>query len=120
MLESLKPRAGKRWPRGQRFVISPAGTEAEQAYRDAVQACRAQGRGALESAGQAWALPLRVQPADGVVLAELRPGKKSIADVTRSLDECGTTPAEVKAAIDRLAEAGLIAPAPHAGEGAPL
>ena len=54
-----------------------------------------------------------------VVLAELRPGKKSIADVTRSLDECGTTPAEVKAAIDRLAEAGLIAPAPHAGEGAP-
>ena len=114
MLESLKPRAGKRWPRGQKFVMSISGVAAESAYREAVQAARAQGRGALDAAQQAWAVPLRVQPSDGVVLGELRSGRKSIADLARGLEECGTSLAEVKSAVDRLTDARLVEPMPAA------
>jgi hypothetical protein len=112
MLESLKPRGGKRWPRGQKFAMSPNGAAAEAAYREVVVTARAQGRATLESAERAWAEPLHLQPGDGVVLGELRSGKKSIADVARALEDCGTTQPEVKSAIDRLSEAGLVEPTP--------
>jgi hypothetical protein len=114
MLESLKPRSGKRWPRGQKFVMSSSGTVAELAYREAVQAARAQGRPALAAAQESWATPLHLDPADGVVLGELRAGRKSIAEITRGLDDCGTSAAEVKSAVDRLSDAGLIEPIPAA------
>jgi hypothetical protein len=114
MLESLKSRGGKRWPRGQKFELSPPGVIAETAYRDAIQAARAQGRTALEIAQRGWAEPLGVQPGDGVLLGELRTGKKSIAELARALDDCGTTQLEVKGAIDRLSDALLIAPVPLA------
>ena len=111
MLESLKTnRTGKRWPRGQKFVMSASGAVAEASYREAVQAARAQGRAALDAAQQAWAGPLRAQPIDGVVLGELRGGKKSIADIARGLEDCGVTPTEVKAAVDRLTDVGLVEP----------
>jgi hypothetical protein len=110
MLESLKPRSGKRWPRGQKFVLSERGTSAENAYREAVQTARAQGRAALDSAQRAWAAPLQVDPIDGVVLGELRGGKRSIADIARTLEDCGTSAAEVKSAIDRLTDVGLVEP----------
>jgi hypothetical protein len=112
MLESLKPRGGKRWPRGQRFVLSSSGIAAELAYREAVQAARAQGRAALAAAQQAWAAPLHVELSDGVVLGELRGGRKSIAEIARGLEDCGTSAAEVKSAMDRLSDAGLVEPAP--------
>jgi hypothetical protein len=114
MLESLKPRGGKRWPRGQRFVLSPSGVAAELAYREAVQAARAQGRAALAASQEAWAVPFHVDPADGVVLGELRSGRKSIAEIARGLEDCGTSAAEVKSAMDRLSDAGLVEPAPAA------
>jgi len=114
MLESLKPRAGKRWPRGQKFVMSERGLTAETAYREAVQTARAQGRATLDTAQRAWAEPLHVDPVDGVVLGELRGGRKSIADLAHALEDCGTSTVEVKAAVDRLAEAGLIDPVPVA------
>ena len=112
MLESLKRTAGKRWPRGQKFELSPSGAAAEIAYRDAIQAARAQGRTALEAAQRAWAEPLGLQAGDGVVLGELRGGKKSLAEIGRALEDCGTTAAEVKAAVDRLSDAALVVPAP--------
>jgi hypothetical protein len=108
MLESLKPRGGKRWPRGQKFALSARGVEAEAAYREAIAAARSSGRSNLEEAQRAWAAPFAVQPHDGVVLSELRAGKKSIADVARALEDCGTSQAEVKAAIDRLTDATLV------------
>ncbi len=114
MLESLKPRAGKRWPRGQKFVLSERGVAAESAYRDALQTARAQGRSALDVAQRAWAEPLQLQPSDGVVLGELRGGKRSIADIARTLEDCGTSAAEVKTAIDRLTDAGLVEAVPAA------
>ncbi len=118
MLESLKPRGGKRWPRGQKFALSAAGSVAEAAYRDAITAARAQGRTALESAQRAWAEPLRVEASDGVVLGELRGGKKSIADIARGLEDCGVTPTEVKTAVDRLTDVGLVEPAAVPSEAA--
>ncbi|HYS80446.1 MAG TPA: hypothetical protein VEM76_07025 [Anaeromyxobacteraceae bacterium] len=114
MLESLKPRAGKRWPRGQKFVMSERGLAADTSYREAVQTARAQGRSALDAAQRSWAEPLRVDPVDGVVLGELRGGRKSIADLARALEDCGTSAVEVKAAVDRLTEAGLVDPVPAA------
>ena len=111
MLESLKPRGGKRWPRGQKFALSAAGATAEVAYREAIAAARAQGRTALEAAQRGWAEPLRVDAGDGVVLGELRSGKKSIADLARALEDCGVTQAEVKTAVDRLTDAALVEPA---------
>jgi DMSO/TMAO reductase YedYZ molybdopterin-dependent catalytic subunit len=118
MLESLKPRGGKRWPRGQKFVLSTTGIEADAAYRDAVQSARAQGRNALDAAQRTWAEPHRIAPADGVVLGELRSGRKSIAEIAKGLDDCGTSPAEVKAAVDRLTDAGLVEPVPASTQAA--
>ena len=118
MLESLKPRGGKRWPRGQKFTLSAAGEQAEAAYRQAVATARAQGRDVLEAAQRAWAEPLKVQPPDGVVLGELRGGKKSLADLARALEDCGVTQPEVKAAIDRLTDAALVEPASQPAEAA--
>jgi hypothetical protein len=111
MLSSLKPRGGKRWPRGQRFNLSARGVEAEAACRAAVQEARAQGRAALEAAQRGWAAPLGVAPGDGVVLAELRPGRKSIADVSHALETSGMGATEVKETIDRLVDAGMVEPA---------
>lgn len=118
MLQSLKPRTGKRWPRGQKFALSERGLAAELGYREAVQTARAQGRSALDAAQRAWAEPLRVDPLDGVVLGELRVGKRSIADVARALEDCGTNATEVKTAIDRLTDTGLVDPVPAASAAA--
>jgi len=112
MLDSLKPRAGRRWPRGQRFQLTPAGLEAESTHADAVRAARALGRDALDVAQRRWADPLGLQPCDGVVLGELKPGRRSLADVAAGLETCGSTRAEVKESVDRLVEKGLVEPLP--------
>jgi hypothetical protein len=112
MLESLKPRGGKRWPRGQRFALSESGVSAHAAYLTAIQDARALGRSPLEAAQASWARGLGVAPGDGVVLSELRGGQRSIAEIARALEGCGTTSVEVKQAIDRLVEAGVVEPSP--------
>ncbi|HZZ85868.1 MAG TPA: hypothetical protein VFE30_15140 [Anaeromyxobacteraceae bacterium] len=71
---------------------------------------RAQGRDLLEAAQRGWAIPLAVLPADGVVLAELRGGRRSVQEIARSLEDCGVTLAEVRGAIDRLTDVGLAEP----------
>jgi hypothetical protein len=112
MLESLKSRGGKRWPRGQKFTLSERGVAAEAAYREMIAGARSSGRAALGAAQVEWASPLGVAPTDGVVLSELRTGKRSIAEIARALEDCGTTAAEVKSAVDRLTDALLVEPAP--------
>ena len=112
MLESLKSRGGKRWPRGQKFTLSAAGVAAEASYREIIAAARSSGRSALDAAQRAWAEPLGILPGDGVVLSELRAGKRSIADLAKALDDCGVTLADVKAAVDRLTDALLVEPVP--------
>lgn len=112
MLESLKPRDGRRWPRGQRFQLTPAGLEAESAHAEAVRDARAQGRTALETAQQRWAGPRGLLPGDGIVLTQLKPGKRSLADLAEALADCGSSKADVKVAVDRLVERELAEPLP--------
>jgi hypothetical protein len=112
MLESLKPRGGRRWPRGQRFQLSAAGVAAVVGHAEAVREARALGRSALEGAQRRWADPLGLLPCDGVVLGELKPGRRSLADVAAALADCGSTRTEVKDSVDRLVERGLVEPLP--------
>jgi hypothetical protein len=105
----------RRWPRGQRFALSPSGITAEEAYRAAVQEARALGRDALAHAEQRWSEPLGLSPCDGVVLGEVRPGRRSFADRGRALDACGTSPAQIRESVDRLVERGLVEALPLPG-----
>jgi hypothetical protein len=117
MLESLKPKGGKRWPRGQKFQLSLRGAEAEHSYRTAVAAARGMaGRAALESQQRAWAAPLGIEPTDGLVLTELNNGQRSLSDLARILESCGVDSAEVKASVDRLVGAGIAEPIPSPAE----
>jgi hypothetical protein len=112
MLESLKPRAGRRWPRGQRFQLTAAGAAAAESHAEAIRDARAMGRSALDVAQLRWAEPLGLRPCDGVVLVELKPGRRSLADVAEALENCGSSRADVKDSVDRLVERGLVEPLP--------
>jgi hypothetical protein len=116
MLHATKPEGTRRWPRGQKFVLSPAGERAEEAYRAAVSHARASGRAALDAALAAWSTPLAVSPGDGVVLQELRGKRAGLNELSRALEDAGIPAAEVKAAVDRLATAGLVDPVPLASQ----
>jgi len=105
-----KTNDGPRWPRGQKFTLSATGREAHLAHRQAVQQARGVGRGALETALSAWAAPRQVEPGDGVLLGELLERPRGLADLSRSLEDAGHSPVEVRAAIDRLVVAGLVEP----------
>jgi hypothetical protein len=107
---------GKRWPRSQRFVLSTRGADAELQYREMITASRAEsGRTSFDSARAGWASPLSIQPGDGLYLSELQSGPRTLEELTRALEACGSNRREIKAAIERLMDVGLIevhAPAP--------
>jgi hypothetical protein len=106
----------RRWPRGQKFTLSAAGTEAERAYRDAVSGARASGRQALETALADWAAPRLVAPGDGVILAELSGKRLGLPRLAEGLESSGILREEVRAAIGRLADAGLVEAVPLASQ----
>ncbi len=99
---------GPRWPRGQKFTLSLAGREAQEAYRSAVLSARGQSRAALDAALATWAEPRQVQPGDGVLLGELLERPRGLPDLTRALEDAGASGAEVRAALGRLVGAGLV------------
>lgn len=107
-----KPPTSKRWPRGQKFSISPVGAGAEEAYRAAVVEARASGRSALDAALAAWATPRGLAPADGVLLAELSGKRLGVAELCEALEPTGIERDEVRAGIDRLVSAGIVEPLP--------
>jgi hypothetical protein len=111
-----KPSDRKRWPRGQKFTLSAAGAEAEEAYRSAVLGARASGRGALDSALAGWATPRRVAPGDGVILAELSGKRVGLSHLCEALEPAGIVPDEVRAAIGRLVDAGIVEAVPLASQ----
>lgn len=99
---------GARFQRGQKFQISPTGLEAEDRYQAALVTSRERGgRAAMDEATAAWASALGVAPGDGVYLTELRGGPRTISDLAESLESCGATKLEAKAAIERLLKAKL-------------
>ena len=102
---------GPRWPRTQRFRLSPIGAEAEAQYQTALRSCRDQGgREAFDQAVAAWAMPLGIRPGDGVYLSELRVSVRTLTELVESLTSCGTTKSEAKAALNRLINAKLAEP----------
>jgi len=105
-----KTNDGPRWPRGQKFTLSAQGREAHESHRQAVQQARGAGRGALDAALSAWAAPRRVEPGDGVLLGELVERPRGLSDLSRALEDAGHSAAEVRAAVGRLAAAGLVEP----------
>jgi hypothetical protein len=119
MFSAQQPAQGRRWPRGQRFALSVPGVEAEAAYRAAVMDVRSLGRDALAQAERRWATALGLSPADGIVMAEIRPGRRSLADLARSLEACGTPAAQIRESVDRLVEKGLVDALPLPGSAPP-
>jgi len=112
MLNAWNRDAPKRWPRGQKFTLTEIGATAEAEYRSAVAETRSSGRALLDGALAAWANPRGVTPKDGVVLTELRSGKAGLPDLVRELEPAGFAPDDIRAAIERLLAAALLAPLP--------
>jgi hypothetical protein len=115
MFSAPQPKPARRWPRGQRFALSARGIEAEAAYRAAVQDVRSLGRDALTQAEKRWAEALGLAPGDGVVMAEIRPGRRSFADLGHALQDCGTVPAQIRESVDRMVEQGYVEALPLPG-----
>ncbi len=115
MLESLKEKGGRRWPRGQRFRLSERGAEAEASHREVVRSAQGLGREPLEEARRLWGKPFGLYPLDGVVLSQLREGMAGMPELIRSLDDCGVTPDEVRSSVERLHAAGLVEALPPPG-----
>lgn len=112
-----KPASGrKRWPRGQKFTLSAAGAEAAEAYRSAVLGARASGRTALDDALAAWATPRRVGAGDGVILAELAGKRLGLSHLSEALEPTGIVAEEVRAALGRLVDAGIVDAIPLASQ----
>jgi hypothetical protein len=109
----------RRWPRGQKFALSAVGAEAEEAYRSAVLGARSSGRSVLEAALAGWAGPRRLAPGDGVVLAELSGKQLGLAHLCESLEVTGIPADEVRAAVGRLVDAGIVQPVPLAPKAPP-
>jgi hypothetical protein len=112
MLLGKPPTDAKRWPRGQKFALSPVGAAAQDAYRAAVLAARASGRAALDAALAQWAAPRGLAPVDGSILAELTGKRLGIGALCEALETSGIDPDEVRAGIGRLVEAGIVEPLP--------
>jgi hypothetical protein len=112
MLLGNPPNGTKRWPRGQKFALSPDGAAAQDAYRAAVLGARASGRAALDSALAAWAGPRGLAPADGAILSELGGKRLGIGALCEALETSGIAPDEVRAGIGRLVAAGIVEPLP--------
>jgi hypothetical protein len=107
-----KTNTAKRWPRGQKFVLSAMGAAAAEEYRAAVLGARASGRASLDAALAAWAAPRGLAPADGVVLAELSGKRLGVPELCDALDGAGIVPEEVRAALGRLVGASFVEPLP--------
>jgi hypothetical protein len=109
----------RRWPRGQKFMLSAAGEVADQLHRDTVNGSRRSGRSSLDAALAAWAAPFGVQAGDGLLLSELRGQPRGLNELVQAMETSGIDPADVKSALDRLVQAGLAEPVAPAAASSP-
>ncbi|MCY1077955.1 hypothetical protein [Archangium lansingense] len=99
-----------RFGRGQKFRLSTKGNEAVSAYTLLVERSRAgMGRAQFDAARGEWSGPRGLTSEDGLFLVEFGVGERTISEVTRNLDDCAS-PREVKAAVERLLECGMLEP----------
>ncbi len=98
-----------RWPRAQRFSLSTQGSAAETAYREQIVASRqTMGRASFDAARVAWAATHGLQVDDGLYLAEVASGPVSLPQIVGSLESCGKSRTDAIAALERLADAGML------------
>jgi hypothetical protein len=103
------PPARRRWPRSQRFSLSETGTSAASSYLSTIIASRtAEGRASYDAARASWATEFRIQPDDGLYLAEIRTGPVTLGQLVDALETCGKTRKDAIAAVERLVDAGLV------------
>jgi hypothetical protein len=99
----------RRWRRAQCFSLSELGTGAEAAYRATIIAARTtQGRASFDAARAQWAQSFRVEPDDGLYLAELHQSPTTLERMVDALETCGKTRKDALVALERLFDAGLI------------
>ncbi|MBK7859447.1 MAG: hypothetical protein IPJ65_12650 [Archangiaceae bacterium] len=107
-LDSPPPKM--RWPRAQRFSLSEKGLAAEASYRNDIVAARdVGGRASFEAARVAWAQSHGLAVDDGLYLAEVKAGPVTFAQIVSALETCGKNRLDAIAALERLADAGMIA-----------
>lgn len=107
MIDERPPKM--RWPRSQRFTLSPTGAEAERSYRELIVASRStSGRASFDAARTEWAKALSLQPDDGLYLAEVAAGPIGLSKIIEALETCGKTKKDAITAVERLVDAGLI------------
>jgi hypothetical protein len=103
-----------RFGRAQKFRLSPKGSEAVSAYSLMVEKARAgAGRAQFDAAREAWSTPRGLTTEDGLFLVEFGVGDRTITEASRNLEDCATAK-EVKAAVERLLECGMLEPVPAA------
>ena len=102
-----------RFGRAQKFRLSPKGAEAKEAYALMVKEAQSgSGRAEFDAARAGWSGPRGLVAEDGLFLVEFGEGERTIPEAVRNLDGCGTTAKEVKAAVERLLEYGMLEPVP--------
>jgi hypothetical protein len=102
-----------RFGRTQKFRLSAKGAEAIAAYAAVIEGSRSGiGRAEFDAARQAWSAPRGLTSEDGLFLGEFGGGDKTLAEATRSLEGCGTSPREFKAAVERLLACDMLEPVP--------
>lgn len=114
MIESLRSRrATLKWRPRQKFVLTPDGRTAREAWRGVVASLpRGEGaREALATARERWAAEHLVDGSDATILAEFDGVPLLHRQVLALVEESGLTLGDVQDAIDRLYAAGLVAPA---------
>lgn len=103
-----------RWARSQRFRLSPRGVEAEQQWRTTLETVQSAGRAAFDSGLAHWATEFKVQPDDASYVRELKASPLRLEDVAKAVADTGTSREDVKKALERLYEAGLVEVQPGA------
>lgn len=112
-MDSQSPPEKVRWGRSQRFELTPRGVEAEAEYRKATGLVTSDsGRAAFEGARGQWAQGFRVEADDAQLLGELIARPATLEEITRALETCGVTKPQVKASMERLVRAELVALSP--------
>jgi hypothetical protein len=102
-----------RFGRAQKFRLSPKGAEAAASYAAMIEAAKSgSGRAQFDAARASWGASLGLASDDGLFLVEFVPGERTVAEAARSLESCGTTAKEVKAAVERLLKLGMLEPLP--------
>jgi len=106
-----EPKSARRrgWARFQRFELTEPGLAAEAAYRATIVESRARsGRASFDEAREGWKQQFGVLADDAMFLGEIAAGARTSADLVTALEVCGKTRSDVLAALERLAEAGLV------------